>query len=50
MAGDVEAARELRAVIMARCRLLGLHERAKPPATWAPRTVVLGEDRKRLGL
>jgi hypothetical protein len=51
MAGDVEAAREVRAVIMARCRVLGLDERAKRPAAWAPRTVVLtAEDREMLGL
>lgn len=51
MSGDVEAAREVRAVIMARCRLLGLDERGKRPKAWAPRTVVLSaEDRSALGL
>ncbi|WP_344066932.1 hypothetical protein [Terrabacter lapilli] len=51
MAGDVEAAREVRAVIMARCRLLGLDERPKRPKAWAPRTVVLSaEDREALGV
>lgn len=50
MAGDVDAAREVRAVIMARCRLLGLDQREKGSA-WAPRTVVLSaEDRAVLGL
>ncbi|WP_374969007.1 hypothetical protein [Terrabacter sp. BE26] len=47
MAGDVEAAREVRAIIMARCRPLGLGERGTRPKTWAPRTVVLSaEDRE----
>ncbi|GAA5031806.1 hypothetical protein GCM10023258_30290 [Terrabacter aeriphilus] len=51
MSGDVEAAREVRAVIMARCRLLGLDDRAKRPKAWAPRTVVLSaEDRETLGV
>ncbi len=51
MAGDVEAAREVRAVIMARCRLLGLDHRAKRPKAWAPQTVVLSaEDREALGV
>ena len=51
MAGDVEAAREVRAVIMARCRLLGLGEGLKRPRDWAPRTVVLSiEDREVLGI
>ncbi|GAA3721458.1 hypothetical protein GCM10022399_42280 [Terrabacter ginsenosidimutans] len=51
MAGDVEAAREVRAVIMARCRLVGLHEGSKQPGAWTPRTVVLSEkDREALGL
>lgn len=51
MAGDVEAAREVRAVIMARCRLLGLDEKAKRQKAWAPRTVVLSaEDREVLRL
>ena len=51
MAGDVEAAREVRAVIMARCRLLGLGERGKRPAAWAPRMVVLSaENREALGV
>ncbi|MGO4598504.1 hypothetical protein [Terrabacter sp. 2RAF25] len=51
MAGDVEAAREVRAVIMARCRLLGLDQGAKRTTVWAPRTVVLSaEDREALGL
>jgi hypothetical protein len=51
MAGDVEAAREVRAVIMARCRLLGLDQEAKRPSEWTPRTVVLSaEDRESLGL
>ncbi|WP_323099395.1 hypothetical protein [Intrasporangium sp. YIM S08009] len=51
MAGDVGAAREVRAVILARCRLLGLDVGAKRPKVWAPRTVVLSaEDREVLGL
>jgi hypothetical protein len=51
MAGDVEATREVRAVIMARCRLLGLGEGSKRPRDWAPRTVVLSiEDREVLGI
>lgn len=51
MAGDVDAAREVRAIIMARCRLLGLNEQSKRPAGWTPRTVVLSdEDREALGL
>jgi hypothetical protein len=51
MAGDVEAAREVRAVIMARCRLLGLDDRAKRPGAWTPRTVVpSAEDRELLGV
>jgi hypothetical protein len=51
LGGDVEAAREVRAIIMARVRLLGLMEQAKRPAAWRPRTVVLSaEDREALGL
>ncbi|MGO4599482.1 hypothetical protein [Terrabacter sp. 2RAF25] len=51
MAGDVEAAREVRVIIMARCRLLGLDERSTRPAGWTPRTVVLSaDDRETLGL
>ena len=51
MAGDVEAAREVRAVITARCRLLGLDETTRWRAAWVPRTVVLSaEDRGVLGL
>ncbi len=51
MAGDVEAAREVRAVIMARCRLLGLDDQGKRPKAWAPKTVVLSaEDREVLGV
>ncbi|GAA2499172.1 hypothetical protein [Terrabacter carboxydivorans] len=51
MDGDVEAAREVRAVIMARCRLLGLDDRGMRPASWTPRMVVLSaEDREFLGV
>src|SRR3954469_8201535 len=51
MAGDVEAAREVRAVIMARCRLLGFSGQSREPAAWTPRTVVLSaEDRQALAL
>lgn len=51
MAGDVDAAREVRAIVMARCRLLGLDEKSKRPAGWTPRTVVLSaEDRELLGV
>ncbi|MGO4602508.1 hypothetical protein [Terrabacter sp. 2YAF2] len=51
MAGNVEAAREVRAVIMARCRLLGLDDRGERPTAWSPRTVVLSaEDREVLGV
>ena len=51
MAGNVEAAREVRAVIMARCQVLGLDDRAKRPKAWAPRTVVLSAaDREALCL
>ena len=47
LAGDVDAAREVRAIIAARCRLLGLTECSKRPARWSPRTVVLSaEDRE----
>ncbi|WP_207555730.1 helix-turn-helix domain-containing protein [Intrasporangium flavum] len=44
MSGDVEAAREVRAVIMARCRLFGLDQRRKRSTAWTPRTVVLSAD------
>ncbi|GAA3710010.1 hypothetical protein GCM10022399_28560 [Terrabacter ginsenosidimutans] len=51
MASDVEAAREVRGVIMARCRLLGLDDRSKQSVGWTPRTVVLSaEDREALRL
>ena len=51
LAGDLDACREVRAIIMARLRLLGLMEQAKRRATWTPRTVVLSaEDREALGL
>jgi hypothetical protein len=50
-AGDLHACREVRAIIMARVRLLGLMEQSKKPVAWAPRTVVLtAEDREVLGL
>ncbi|WP_156415570.1 hypothetical protein [Terrabacter sp. Soil811] len=50
MAGDLEAVREVRAIIEARCRLLGLKEQAKPPVGWTPLTVVLSaDDREALG-
>ena len=55
MAGDVESAREVRAVIMARCGrsgwTIGLDDRAKRPKAGAPRMVVLSAaDREALGL
>ena len=51
MAGDLDAAREVRAIIMARVRLLGLVEQAKPLGGWTPQKVVLSdEDRRTLGL
>jgi hypothetical protein len=51
LAGDVDGAREVRAIIMARVRLLGLVEQSKRPAARKPRTVVLSaEDRRALGL
>jgi len=51
MAGDVAAAREVRAIVIARCRLLGLGEVAKRRMGWMPRTVVLSaEDRALLGV
>jgi hypothetical protein len=51
MAGDVEAAREVRAITVARCRLLGLSVQTTESGAWTPRTVVLSaEDRGALGL
>ncbi|EWT03107.1 hypothetical protein N865_04065 [Intrasporangium oryzae NRRL B-24470] len=50
LAGDLDACRQVRAIIMARVRLLGLMEQPRP-AAWTPRTVVLSaEDRETLGL
>jgi len=50
IAGELDACREVRAIIEARCRLLGLKEQSKRAAR-TPRTVVLSaEDRRVLGL
>jgi transposase-like protein len=50
MDGDVAAARTAMRIVIARCRLLGLHD-LTPPERFVPRTVFLtAEDRAALGL
>ena len=43
MDGDLDSVRAVRRIVVARCRLLGLHDEL-PTKQFPPRTVVLTED------